>query len=137
GPGVGGMINHFDKACLINGVNMATVSHPDGTYFSSTGRHLAGGRPVAASIDTMVANSLGVPNASGDPGALFPNVSINFPSAFIGQLDARATPLRVASVGTVATSLTRSTAFEQESDREAVTAMLRQEATDLANQAFH
>src|SRR5262245_19891993 len=46
GPTVGPLLPIFNRATLINGVAMNTTSHDDGTYFSSTGRHLAGSRPA-------------------------------------------------------------------------------------------
>src|SRR5947209_3498322 len=43
GPGIGSLVDLYDRLCIVNGLAMNTVSHPDGTAFSSTGRHLAGG----------------------------------------------------------------------------------------------
>jgi len=106
---------------------MNTVSHPDGTAFVATGRHLAGGHAAASSVDTMVANELGVLQ-------LFPAVSVNFPSYFVGEgLDRRAVPLRIGSVGTVSKTLTRSATYDTMADRDAVTALLTEEAADLAS----
>jgi hypothetical protein len=130
GPGAGGLTEIFDRITIINGIAMNTVSHPDGTFFSSTGRHLAGGRPVASSLDTIVANEFGTTQ-------LFPLVSVNFPSTILGAgFDQRATPLRVSSVGTVAKSLTRTTAYDTSADRDEVTALLSAEATELAQRAY-
>jgi uncharacterized protein (DUF1501 family) len=130
GPGIGNLAEMYDRLCLINGLAMNTVSHPDGTAFSATGRHLAGGHPVASSVDTMVANELGA-------SQLFPAISVNFPSFFVGEgLDRRAVPLRIGSVGTVAKTLTRSTLYDSVADRDAVTAVLTAEATDLASIAL-
>jgi hypothetical protein len=126
GPGIGRLFDHADRLCLINGIAMNTVSHPDGKAFSSSGRHLAGGHPAASSIDTMVANELGV-------GQLLPNVSILFPSAYVGStLDPRAAPLLVDSVGTIAKSLSRSSLYDSPAERDMVNAALSAEATDLA-----
>lgn len=126
GPAIGDMLTHADKMTILNGVAMNTVSHPDGTYYSSTGRHLAGGRPVSASINTLLANEFG-------PEQLLPNVSVNFPSTFLGSgLDLRVLPLRVSSITTVGKALTRSTTFDTAQDRDAVTLMLTDEARDLA-----
>jgi uncharacterized protein (DUF1501 family) len=127
GPAVGNLVDIYDRVCLINGIEMATVAHPDGTAFSLTGRHLAGGRAVASSVDAMVTNELGVDQ-------LFPLISVNFPASFVGgkELDARATPLRVSSIGSVALSLKRSNRFTAGPDRDAVTALLTEEAQDLA-----
>jgi len=127
GPGIGNLAEKFDRLCLINGVEMNTVSHPDGTAFSASGRHLAGGHAAASSIDTMLANEVGAQQ-------LFPTVSVNFPSFFVGEgLDRRAVPLRISNIGAVARTLTRSTLYEGPAERDAVTAMLTEEAKDLAS----
>src|SRR5205807_3385127 len=47
GPGIGALYDLRDRLTIINGLAMNTVSHPDGTVFSATGRHLAGGRAQA------------------------------------------------------------------------------------------
>jgi hypothetical protein len=126
GPGIGRLVDHYDRLCLINGIAMNTVSHPDGKAFSATGRHLAGGHPAASSVDTMIANELGI-------GQLLPNVSILFPSSFVGsQLDPRAAPLLVDQVGTIAKSLTRSALYDSADERDLVTQALIAEANDLA-----
>jgi uncharacterized protein (DUF1501 family) len=126
GPGIGSLIDNYDRLCVFNGLAMNTVSHPDGTAFSATGRHLAGGHAVASSVDTMVANEVGTTQ-------LFPAVSVNFPSYFVGDgLDRRAVPLRIGSIGTIAKCLTRSTLYDTASDRDSVTAMLSEEAQELA-----
>jgi hypothetical protein len=126
GPGIGALWDMRDRLTVINGLAMNTVSHPDGTMFSATGRHLAGGRAPASSVDVALANELGA-------GQLLPAVSINFPSSFVGdRLDRRAIPLRVASAATIAKSLSRSDAYLDATDRGAITAVLGEEATDLA-----
>jgi hypothetical protein len=130
GPALGSLLDLYDRMTVINGIAMNTVSHPDGTYFSSTGRHLAGGRAVASSIDTMLGNELGVEQ-------LLPVVSVNFPSAYIGSnLDGRAMPLRVSDITSVAKSINRSTLYDTSDDRDAVTALLADEAQGLAARAF-
>ena len=126
GPTLGNLYDLASRLTLINGVAMNTVSHPDGTWFSATGRHLAGGRPVASSVDTMLSNEFGTTQ-------LFPTVSINYPSSYIGAgLDRRVVPLKIGSIGTIAKTLTRSGSFETAAERDAVTVMLSQEAADLA-----
>lgn len=126
GPTLGNLFPLAGRLTLVNGLAMNTVSHPDGSWFSSTGRHPSGGRPVASSVDTMVANELG-------GGQLFPTVSINFPSSFIGAgLDRRAVPLKIGAIGTIARSLNRSTAFDTQGERNAVNDLLGREAADLA-----
>jgi hypothetical protein len=126
GPGIGQLVNHYDRLCLVNGLSMNTVSHPDGKAFSATGRHLAGGHAAAASVDTMISNELGLDQ-------LLPNVSILFPSSYVGsELDPRAAPLLVDTVGTIGKSLSRSSLYESPAERDLVTAALAAEATDLA-----
>jgi hypothetical protein len=124
GPGIGDMLRHYDRMTVVNGLNMATVAHADGVAFSLTGRHLAGSRPVQSSIDTMVADALGTTQ-------LFPAVSVNVASSFVGNLDRRAVPLTVNGLSTVAASLGRSTVYDTVDERDAVTALLSQEAMDL------
>ncbi len=132
GPAMGSLAEMYDRFTLINGLAMNTVSHPDGTYFSSTGRHLAGGRPVAASIDTMLANEL------VSPQNFLPSVSVNFPSTFIGNnLDASVSPLRVTDVTAVAKSLARTTLYDTDQDRANVTALLDKESSALAQDAYY
>lgn len=126
GPGIGELIKHYDKICLINGIEMNTVSHPDGTVFCATGRHLAGGRASQPSIDTIVANELGLEQT-------LPVVSVQFPSWFVGSdLDPRAIPIRIGSVAQVASSLNRSDKYDSQVDRDAVTTLLTGEAEELA-----
>lgn len=126
GPGIGKLVEHADRLTVINGLAMNTVSHPDGTVFSATGRHLVGGRVVASSIDTMIANELGRDRT-------FPIVSVSFPSSFVGDgLDRRVVPLRVGSINAITRVLSRSEKWESMADRDAVTALLSQEARELA-----
>jgi hypothetical protein len=126
GPGIGNLLGHYSRLTVINGIAMNTVGHQDGTTFSATGRHLAGTKAVASSIDTMIADSLG-------GGQLLPVVSINFPSSYIGQgLDRRVVPLAISGIGTLAASLRRSTLYESAATRDGVTALLSQEAQELA-----
>src|SRR5258705_6288228 len=110
GPGIVALIDMCDRLTIVNGLAMNTVSHPDDTAFSATGRHLAGGRAVAASIDVAIANELGQQQ-------LLPDVAVQFPSSFVGErLDRRAIPLRVASAATLAKSLSRSDAYLDDAD---------------------
>ena len=126
GPGIGDLYDLRDRLTVINGLAMNTVSHPDGTAYSATGRHLAGGRPPAASVDVAIANELGVEQ-------LLPDISVNFPSSFIGErLDRRAIPLRVASAATIAKSLARSEQYLADDDRAAISSLLVDESKDLA-----
>lgn len=129
GPGIGRLVERADRLSVVNGLAMNTVSHPDGTAYSVTGRHLVGGRVVASSVDTMLANELG-------REATFPTVSIAFPSSYVGdELDRRVVPLRISNVGAVTRTLTRSERWETSADRDAVTALLADEARELAKRA--
>jgi hypothetical protein len=129
GPGIGDLYDLRDRLTIVNGLAMNTVSHPDGTCFSATGRHLAGGRAPASSVDVAIANELGT-------GQLLPDVSIQFPSAYVGDsLDRRAIPLRVANAATIARSLARSGAYFTDDDRADITALLTDEAHALAGRS--
>lgn len=131
GPAIGNLSELASRLTIFNGLAVNTVSHPDGTFFASTGRHLAGGKPIAASIDTMLANEFGQQQ-------IFPTVSVNFPSTFIGrELDARVSPLRIATVDTVSRVIGRSNANTLAEDRQAVTTLLTQEAQDMVNRAWY
>ncbi|WP_437811043.1 DUF1501 domain-containing protein [Sorangium sp. So ce1078] len=126
GPGIGGLVDLHDRLCIINGLAMNTVSHPDGTAFATTGRHLNGGRVMASSVDAICASELGA-------GQTFPVVSVQFPSAFVGdRLDRRAAPLVVGDIGAISRSLSRARQYDTDEDRAAVTALLSEEARSLA-----
>jgi len=130
GPGLGGLIDMFSRVTVVNGLAMETVSHPDGTYYSATGRHLAGGRPLQTSLDTILASELGATD-------LLPLMSINFPSTLLSpKIDARATPLRIADVTAVGRSLARSEKYTQAEDRRQLTALLANESALLAKNAY-
>ncbi len=132
GPAIGLMADNrrFERMLVVNGISMNTVSHPDGTAFSSTGRHLAGGRPGAPSIDTMIASELGT-------NKLFPSLSVRFPSYYTGpNLDPKALPLRVDTIGTVSRSLTRSNRSIDVETRTAVNQLLVQETHDIAGRSY-
>ena len=131
GPGIGDLYDLRDRLTIVNGLAMNTVSHPDGTAYSATGRHLAGGRPPASSIDVALANELGATQ-------LLPDVAIQFPSSYVGdRLDRRAIPLRVPSAATIAKSLARSDTYLGEADRAAITALLADEAHALAGRSIY
>lgn len=131
GPAIGDLASFYDRLCLINGIAMNTVSHPDGTVFSATGQHLVGSRAVSPSIDTILANEFGL-------GQLFPIVSARFPSWFVGSnLDRGAMPVLVDSVGTVGKSLTRTVRYDQYADRDQVSQVLIQEAKDLSALSYY
>ena len=130
GPAIGNLSSYASRMTLFNGLAMNTVSHPDGTIFAATGRHLAGGRVPASSIDTIIASELGT-------SQLLPMVSIRFPSYAIDGIDPRAIPLKVDSIGAIGKVLTRSAKYSTAATRDAVTLMLSEEAKDLAKEAFY
>jgi hypothetical protein len=131
GPGIGDLADHFAELTVINGLAMNTVSHPDGSNFSASGRHLVGNRAPASSIDTALANEFGREQT-------FPLVSVQFPSSYVGDnLDRRVVPLIVGEIGTITRSLTRSKLYDTDDDRQLVTEMLVKESRDLARKAAY
>ena len=126
GPAIGDLWDLRDRLTVINGLAMNTVSHPDGTAFAVTGRHLSGGHSPASSLDVALANELGAQQ-------LLPAVAVQFPSSFVGdRLDRRAVPLRVTSAATIAKSLARTGSYLDVTDRSAITALLADEARGIA-----
>src|SRR5205823_12751842 len=93
------------------------------------GQHTQGGRVEASSVYTMIANELGREQ-------VFPLVSVSFPSYFVDTggavLDRRVVPLRVGAIDAITRTLARSELYETSEDRAEVTALLSQEAKDLA-----
>jgi len=132
GPGIGDLADMADRITVINGLEMNTVAHPDGQIFSTTGRHPQGGTRVAnSSIDTMIANELG-------RDQLFPTVSVRFPSAYVGEnLDRRVVPLAIDDVGSISRTLARAQLYDGDAERDRVTAMLSEEARDLAKRSTY
>jgi uncharacterized protein (DUF1501 family) len=126
GPAIGALFDHSDRLTIVNGLEMNTVSHPDGVAYCATGRHLQGGHSSQASIDVAVANERGRTQ-------LVPAVSVEFPSTFAGdELDRRVVPLRITNAASFAKALERSDAYLTSEDRHAITALLTAEANDLA-----
>jgi len=131
GPGIGSLYDLRERLTIINGLAMNTVSHDDGTTFSTTGRHRTGGAVPESSVDVVCANELG-------GRQLMPSVAIRFPSQFVGdRLDRRAVPLRVGSVDAITRSFVRSADYLQPPDRQAITALLTEEARELARDSTH
>jgi hypothetical protein len=131
GPGIGDLAEMPDRITVINGLAMNTVAHPDGQTFSATGRHPQGGRVAAPSVDTVLSNELGKEQ-------LLPTVSIRFPSSFVGDnLDRRVVPLAVDDVGSLARTVTRSALYDSSAERDRVTALLSEEATELAKRSTY
>jgi uncharacterized protein (DUF1501 family) len=132
GPGIGNLADLYDRLTVVNGLAMNTVSHPDGTAFSTTGRHLNGSRVPASSLDTILASELG-------KASLFPAVSVQFPSSYAGEpgLDRRAVPLVVGQIGTISRSLVRAGQYDTDADRDAVTTLLAGEARALGGRSTY
>lgn len=131
GPGIGDLADVPDRITVVNGLAMNTVAHPDGQTFSATGRHPQGGRVAASSIDTVVSNELGREQ-------LMPTVSIRFPSAYVGDnLDRRVVPLAIDDVGGIARTVARGGQYDAAPERDRVTALLSEEARDLAKRSTY
>jgi hypothetical protein len=132
GPGIGELGELADRITVVNGLEMNTVAHPDGQIFSTTGRHPQGGTRVAnSSIDTMLSNEFGREQ-------LFPTVSVRYPSAFVGDnLDRRVVPLAIDDVGSISRTLARAQLYDANPERDRVTAMLSEEARDLAKRSTY
>ncbi len=131
GPGIGDLVDLVDRITVINGLEMNTVAHPDGQLYSTTGRHPQGGRVAASSVDTILSNELGREQ-------LFPTVSVRFPSAYVGEnLDRRVVPLAIDDVGSISRTLSRDQAYDADPERDRVTAMLSEEARDLAKRSTY
>jgi uncharacterized protein (DUF1501 family) len=131
GPGIGGLAELADRLCLINGLAMNTVSHPDGIAFSVTGRHLSGSRVSQPSVNTLLANELGL-------GQTFPSISLQFPSYYAGEhLDRRAAPLAIDRVGSIARVLSRAPRYLDANEAGGVTALLSSEAATLAGRSAY
>jgi hypothetical protein len=131
GPGIGDLVDMVDRITVINGLQMNTVAHPDGQLFSTTGRHPLGGRVAASSIDTVLSNEFGREQ-------LFPTISVRFPSSYYGeQLDRRVVPLVVDDVRSIGRTLARDSAYDADVERDRVTALLSEEAGDLAKRSTY
>ena len=131
GPAIGDLYDMADRITVVNGLAMNTVSHPDGAGFSTTGRHPQGGRVAASSIDTMLANELGREQ-------LLPNVSVGFPSSYVGDnLDRRVVPLSMDDMGAITKTLSRAQMYDTNEERDRVSVMLSEEARDLAKRSTY
>jgi hypothetical protein len=65
-------------------------------------------------------------------------VSVRYPSSYVGDhLDRGVVPLVVDDIGAIGRTLTRDTAYDADSERDRVTAMLSEEASDLAKRATY
>jgi hypothetical protein len=131
GPALGGLVDLHDRLTIINGIAMNTVSHEDGVTFSTTGRHRTGGAIPESSVDVLIANELGTTQR-------IPAISVQFPSAFIGdRLDRRVVPLRVETIDAVTRPFVRSSEYLGTKDRAEITALLVEEARVLGDASTH
>lgn len=129
GPAIGKLFDLRDRLTIINGIAMNTVSHDDGTTYSTTGRHRSGGSAPESSVDVVIASELGA-------AQLMPDVAVRWPASFVGErLDRRCVPLRVGTVDAITKSFERSTRFFDPADRDAITALLTDEARELARRS--
>lgn len=132
GPGIGDLADFADRITVVNGLEMNTVAHPDGQVFSTTGRHPEGGTRVASSsIDTMLSNEFGREQ-------ILPTVSVRFPSSCVGDgFDPRVVPLAIDDIGSIGRTLARSSLYDADAERDRVTALLSEEAHDLAKRSLY
>jgi hypothetical protein len=131
GPAIGELFDLRDRLTIINGIAMNTVSHEDGTSYSTTGRHRVGGTAPESSVDVVIANELGT-------AQLMPDVTVRWPSSFVGErLDRRSVPLRVATIDAITRSFERSPDYLAPADRDAISAVLTDEAHALARRSTH
>ncbi|HET7501652.1 MAG TPA: DUF1501 domain-containing protein [Kofleriaceae bacterium] len=131
GPAIGKLFDLRDRLTIINGIAMNTVSHEDGTTYSTTGRHRSGAAAVAPSVDVVIASELGA-------AQLMPDIAVRWPSSFIGErLDRRSVPLRVGTIDAITRSFERSTDYLDAADRTAISALLTDEAHALASRSTH
>ena len=131
GPAIGDLYDLRTRLTIFNGIAMNTVSHEDGVVYSLTGRHKTGGTVPGSSVDVMLANELG-------KSQLMPAVAIQFGSHFVGTtLESHAIPLRVGSVEEISKSFARSDTYLDATDRTAISALLTEEATELAASSTH
>jgi hypothetical protein len=69
---------------------------------------------------------------------LLPTVSVRYPSSYVGEnLDRRVVPLAIDDVGSISRTLSRSPLYDAGSERDRVTAMLSEEARDLARRSTY
>ena len=131
GPAIGKLFDLRDRLTIINGIAMNTVSHDDGTTYSTTGRHRVGNTSPESSVDVVIANELGT-------AQLMPDIAVRWPSSFVGtRLDRRSVPLRVGTIDAITRSFERSAAYLEVADRDAITAVLTDEARALARHSTH
>jgi uncharacterized protein (DUF1501 family) len=131
GPAIGKLFDLRDRLTIINGIAMNTVSHEDGTNYSTTGRHRSGGTAPESSIDVVIANELGT-------AQLMPDIAVRWPAAFVGErLDRRSVPLRVGTIDAITRSFERSPDYLDPADRNAIAALLTDEAHALARRSTH
>lgn len=56
GPAIGNLAGHYDKMCVIRGLNMGTLTHIVGRRYSLTGKFPSGLNPQGSSLGTIFAS---------------------------------------------------------------------------------
>ncbi len=90
GPAIGGMRRHHAEMCLVNGINMETLTHEVGRRLFLTGRQPLGLTAQGSATPTLIAAQQG-------PLSLVPNLSFRV-ETYAEQQPAYAAGLKVASV---------------------------------------
>jgi uncharacterized protein DUF1501 len=69
GPVMGGIAPHFQRICVVRGMNMNTVSHDVGRLYMVTGKQPRGMQPAVSSVPTQIVAQQGdhsaMPNLTG------------------------------------------------------------------------
>lgn len=98
GPAMGGIMQHYDKMCVVRGMTMDTVSHDVGRLYFLTGKPPRGTTPAGSSLGTRIVAQ------QGDHTAL-PNL-VSRVDSFNENLPTYASGLTVNSVADLVTTLT-------------------------------
>lgn len=98
GPVMGGIAGHFDKMCVVRGMNMETVAHEVGRLYFVTGMQPRGTQPAGSAVPTRIVAQ------QGDHTAL-PNL-VSRVDTYNQGLPTFASGLTVSSVSDLITTLT-------------------------------
>lgn len=98
GPAMGGIMQHYDKMCVVRGMTMETVSHEVGRMYFITGKPPRGTQPAGSSLGTRIVAQ------QGDHTAL-PNL-VSRVDSYNENLPTYASGLTVSSVGDLVSTLT-------------------------------
>jgi uncharacterized protein (DUF1501 family) len=98
GPVMDGIAPHFQRICVVRGINMNTVSHDVGRLYMVTGKSPRGQQPAVSSVPTQIVAQ------QGDHSAM-PNLTGGVETFNLG-LPSFATGITVNSVSDLITALT-------------------------------